>query len=38
MALRRISFIVLCALLLPPVALVLAQDAPDYKPLVGVWT
>ena len=37
MVLRRIAFTVLCALWVPSVALVLAQDAPDYKLLVGVW-
>ncbi len=38
MALRRISLILFFASWMPSVPLVLAQGAPDYKPLVGVWT
>ena len=38
MRLRVTTFLILCAFWVPSVALVLAQDAPDYKPLVGVWT
>ena len=36
MASRQIALVLIVALLLPA-GLVLAQDAPDYKPLVGVW-